>query len=75
MGEVVVVSLVGMVLFGGLFILLCPEWWSNSLGTIKEKQPRPETKAPEAGKQATPVQAGEAASGVTASERAPEARQ
>ncbi|MCY1073200.1 hypothetical protein [Archangium lansingense] len=38
MSEVIVVSLVGMVVFGGLFVLLCPEWWSNSLGTIKEKQ-------------------------------------
>lgn len=75
MGEVVIVSLVGMLVFGGLFLFLCPEWWSNSLGTIKEKQQRPETQVPEAGKQGTPVQAGEAASGVTASERAPAARQ
>ncbi len=75
MGEVVIVSLVGMVLFGGLFILLCPEWWSNNLGTIKEKQKSPQAKAPEAGKQAAPVQSGEAAGGVTASERAPAARQ
>ena len=37
--EIILVSLVGMVLFGGLFLLLCPEWWSNSLGTIKEKKP------------------------------------
>lgn len=75
MGEVVIVSLVGMLVFGGLFLFLCPEWWSNSLGTIKEQQKSPETQAPEAGKQATPVQAGEAASSVTASERAPAARQ
>jgi|GEM_PF-1788752 len=75
MGEVVIVSLVGMLVFGGLFLLLCPEWWSNSLGTLKDKQQRPETKAPDAGKQATPIQAGEVASGVTASERAPAARQ
>ena len=46
MGEVVIVSLVGMLVFGGLFILLCPEWWSNSLGTIKEEQKGPEAKAP-----------------------------
>ncbi|WP_375769721.1 hypothetical protein NR798_02205 [Archangium gephyra] len=50
MGEVVIVSLVGMLVFGGLFILLCPEWWSNSLGTIKEEQKGPETKAPKADK-------------------------
>lgn len=37
MGEVIVVSLVGMVLFGGLFLVLCPEWWSTSLGTLKDK--------------------------------------
>lgn len=37
MGEVIVVSLVGMLLFGGLFLVLCPEWWSTSLGTLKEK--------------------------------------
>ncbi len=74
MGEVVIVSLVGMLVFGGLFLFLCPEWWSNSLGIIKEKQQRPETQAPETGKQATSDQVGEAASGVTASERAPAAR-
>jgi hypothetical protein len=37
--EVILVSLVGMVLFGGLFLVLCPEWWSTSLGTLKDKQP------------------------------------
>lgn len=47
MGEVIVVSLVGMVLFGGLFLVLCPEWWSTSLGTLKEK--KPEEKPREAG--------------------------
>ncbi|HEX5747781.1 MAG TPA: hypothetical protein VFZ09_16150 [Archangium sp.] len=57
MGEVIIVSLVGMVLFGGLFILLCPEWWSNSLGTLKEKQKSAEAQAPEAGKQASVSQA------------------
>ncbi len=36
--EVIVVSVVGMVLFGGLFVLLCPEWWSSSKGTLKEKK-------------------------------------
>ncbi|OJT17402.1 hypothetical protein BO221_45630 [Archangium sp. Cb G35] len=36
--EFVLVSLVGMLLFGGLFLLLCPEWWSNSLGTLKDKK-------------------------------------
>lgn len=58
MGEVIIVSLVGMVLFGGLFILLCPEWWSNSLGTIKEEQKTPGAKAPEADNQAAARQAG-----------------
>jgi hypothetical protein len=37
--ELVWVSLIGMVVFGGLFLVLCPEWWSTSLGTLKEKQP------------------------------------
>jgi hypothetical protein len=37
--EIILVSVVGMVLFGGLFLVLCPEWWSNSLGTIKEEKP------------------------------------
>ncbi|HYO69317.1 MAG TPA: hypothetical protein VEU33_24885 [Archangium sp.] len=58
MSEVVVVSLVGMVVFGGLFVLLCPEWWSNSLGTLKDKQKHAETKAPEADNPAAPRQAG-----------------
>ncbi|WPB76747.1 hypothetical protein KYC5002_48155 [Archangium violaceum] len=57
MSEVIVVSLVGMAVFGGLFVLLCPEWWSNSLGTIKEKQKNAETQAPEADKQAVVHQA------------------
>ena len=57
MSEVIVVSLVGMVVFGGLFILLCPEWWSNSLGIIKEKQKNAETPAPQADKQAVARQA------------------
>ncbi len=47
MGEVVIVSLVGMLLFGGLFLFLCPEWWSTSLGTLKEKQNGQEAKGPE----------------------------
>jgi hypothetical protein len=44
--EVILISLVGMVLFGGLFLVLCPEWWSTSLGTLKEK---PTEKTREAG--------------------------
>jgi len=36
--EVIVTSVVGFVVFGGLFLFLCPEWWSNSLGIIKEKK-------------------------------------
>jgi hypothetical protein len=58
MGEVIIVSLVGMVLFGGLFMLLCPEWWSNSLGTIKEEQKNAKAKGPEADNQAAARQAG-----------------
>ncbi len=46
MGEVLVVSLVGAVAFGGLFLLLCPEWWSTSLGMLKEKQRSQEAKGP-----------------------------
>ena len=42
--ELILVSLVGMVVFGGLFLLLCPEWWSTSLGTLKDKQPAKKTK-------------------------------
>ncbi len=42
--EIILVSLVGMVLFGGLFLVLCPEWWSNSLGTIKDKKPSEKTR-------------------------------
>lgn len=38
--EIILESVVGMVLFGGLFLVLCPEWWSNSLGTLKEKKPQ-----------------------------------
>lgn len=37
MEEVIVVSLLGMLAFGGLFLIFCPEWWSTSLGTLKEK--------------------------------------
>ncbi len=48
MGEVIVVSLVGMLVFGGLFLLICPEWWSSSLGTIQDKEKHPEVKGPEA---------------------------
>lgn len=44
MGEVLVVSVVGILVFGGLFLLLCPEWWSTSMGTLKEQEKNPETK-------------------------------
>jgi hypothetical protein len=74
MGEVIIVSLVGMVVFGGLFILLCPEWWSNNLGTIKEKPADAGARRPEADKQATPRQAGEVTGGLKASEQAPAER-
>ncbi len=42
MEEVIIVSLIGLVVFGGLFLLLCPEWWSTSLGTLKEEKPTEE---------------------------------
>ena len=45
--EVILVSLVGIVAFGGFFLVLCPEWWSTSLGTLKDK--KPEKKAMDAG--------------------------
>jgi hypothetical protein len=35
--EVIIVSLVGLLAFGGVFLLLGPEWWSSSLGTLKKK--------------------------------------
>ncbi|WNG20569.1 hypothetical protein [Cystobacter fuscus] len=35
--EVIIVSLVGVLAFGGVFLLLGPEWWSSSLGTLKKK--------------------------------------
>ena len=45
--EVIIVSLVGVLAFGGVFLLLGPEWWSSSLGTLKHKKkssvpPRPD---------------------------------
>jgi hypothetical protein len=42
--ELILVSLVGMVVFGGLFLLLCPEWWSTSLGTLEDKPSEKKTK-------------------------------
>jgi hypothetical protein len=30
----------GGVVFATLFLLLCPEWWSTSLGILKEKKSR-----------------------------------
>lgn len=48
MNEVVWISLIGILLFGGAFLLLCPEWWSSSLGTLKDKKPE-EKKPPEGG--------------------------
>ncbi|QRK07410.1 hypothetical protein JQX13_46570 [Archangium violaceum] len=49
MEEVLVVSLLGMLAFGGLFLIFCPEWWSTSLGTLKEEK-KPEAGRPKAGK-------------------------
>jgi hypothetical protein len=31
-------SLVGIVVFTTLVLILGPEWWSSSLGTLKEKE-------------------------------------
>jgi hypothetical protein len=42
--EIILVSLVGMVVFGGLFLVLCPEWWSNNLGMLKERKPAEKTR-------------------------------
>ncbi|MGZ3457442.1 MAG: hypothetical protein ACXU86_02935 [Archangium sp.] len=39
MSEIVWVSLLGAGAFGALFLMLCPEWWSSSLGTLKNKKP------------------------------------
>lgn len=33
-------SLIGIVVFTVLVLLLGPEWWSSSLGTLREKQKR-----------------------------------
>jgi hypothetical protein len=51
--EVIVVSLLGLVVFGGVFLLLAPEWWSSSLGTLKDHQKKPgegDSKRPPEGK-------------------------
>ncbi|WP_395851862.1 hypothetical protein [Cystobacter fuscus] len=45
--EVIIVSLLGVLAFGGVFLLLGPEWWSSSLGTLKKK---PGEDGPEKGK-------------------------
>ncbi|EPX65344.1 hypothetical protein D187_000770 [Cystobacter fuscus DSM 2262] len=34
----IIVSLLGILAFGGVFLLLGPEWWSSSLGTLKNKK-------------------------------------
>lgn len=47
--EVIVVSLLGLLIFGGVFLILAPEWWSSSLGTLKDHQKKPgkgDTKPP-----------------------------
>jgi hypothetical protein len=41
--EVILVSLLGVLAFGGAFLLLGPEWWSSSLGTLKDSK-KPEGK-------------------------------
>ena len=38
--EVVLVSLLGILAFGGVFLLLGPEWWSSSRGVLKDKHGR-----------------------------------
>ncbi len=42
--EVIVVSLLGLLVFGGVFLLLAPEWWSSSLGTLKDDRKKPDQK-------------------------------
>jgi hypothetical protein len=42
--EVTLISVAGIVVMFGLFLLMCPEWWSTSLGTLKEKKPREQTR-------------------------------
>ena len=37
--EVMLISVAGIVVMFGLFLLMCPEWWSTSLGTLKDKKP------------------------------------
>ncbi len=44
--EVIIVSLVGVLAFGGVFLLLGPEWWSSSLGTLKNKKKPGEEERP-----------------------------
>lgn len=44
--EVIIVSLLGVLAFGGAFLLLGPEWWSSSLGTLKEDKKPKEKDAP-----------------------------
>ncbi len=51
--DVLVVSLLGILVFGGVFLLLAPEWWSSSLGTLKDKpkkQDKENANAPKDGK-------------------------
>ncbi|ATB32970.1 hypothetical protein [Melittangium boletus] len=38
--SVMVVSLLGIVAFGGAFLLLGGEWWSSSRGTLKDDKPK-----------------------------------
>ncbi|MFY0580917.1 hypothetical protein ACN28S_47720 [Cystobacter fuscus] len=45
--EVIIVSLLGILAFGGVFLLLGPEWWSSSLGTLKNKKKPGEDGPPE----------------------------
>jgi hypothetical protein len=45
--EVIIVSLLGVLAFGGAFLLLGPEWWSSSLGTLKNKKPEDKDSKPD----------------------------
>jgi hypothetical protein len=40
-------SVVGIVVFTVLVLILGPEWWSSSLGTLREKKKREARKAEE----------------------------
>jgi hypothetical protein len=42
-------SLIGIVVFTVLVLLLGPEWWSSSLGTLKDKEKKKGETPPKSG--------------------------